>query len=148
MRKFILMSWILVMLSFSFVYATNTASLFQYDKASVESEFSELNQLEQYVHNHESGSIRNMEHLSKVMGVMQDDEEAASSDNGFAMDDMDWGAFAWGFCCCPIGFFTVAINSNKTNDQKLSYWIGVGVSTVLSAISTAASYSYYDFSYY
>ena len=55
----------------------------------------------------------------------------------FSIEDMDWGAFAWGFCCCPIGFFVVAVNSNKDSNQKLSFWIGWGVSVVLSTISSA-----------
>lgn len=65
----------------------------------------------------------------------------ASDDSGWSIDDMDWGSFAWGFCCCPIGFFVVAISSNKDSDQKLSYWIGVGVNVVLSAISSIATIS-------
>ena len=64
----------------------------------------------------------------------------------FTIDDMDWGSFAWGFCCCPIGFFVVAINDDKTQEQKTSYWIGVIAGVVLDVISSAA-YRASGFSY-
>ncbi len=44
---------------------------------------------------------------------------------GFDFDDIEWDAFAWGFCCFPVGMFTVVLNDESTNDDKASYWIGV-----------------------
>lgn len=65
---------------------------------------------------------------------------------GFTFDDMDWGSFAWGILCCPIGFFVVAINGNKSQDQKASFWIGWGVGVVLNiAYWAVAGNPYRDF---
>ncbi|MGB3468652.1 MAG: hypothetical protein WBA74_25430 [Cyclobacteriaceae bacterium] len=58
---------------------------------------------------------------------------------GFSIDDMDWGSFAWGLLCCPIGFFVVAINGNKSKEQKTSFWIGWGVGVVLNLLTTAVA---------
>lgn len=65
--------------------------------------------------------------------------EASPLAPNFGFDDMDWGAFAWGFCCSPVGFFVVAINSNKDNDQKASFWIGFVVILVLAAAGIAST---------
>ncbi len=56
----------------------------------------------------------------------------------FTLDDMDWGSFAWGFCCWPVGFFVVAINRDKSKEEKTSFWIGMAVSTILGIISNVA----------
>lgn len=61
---------------------------------------------------------------------------SSSAAAGFAFEDMDWAAFAWGFCCCPVGLFVVALNKDKEQEQKMSYWIGVGTNVVLSTISS------------
>lgn len=42
--------------------------------------------------------------------------------------------FLWGFLCCPVGFFVVAVNKNKTKDVKLSYWWGVFAYATLSVV--------------
>jgi hypothetical protein len=65
----------------------------------------------------------------------------AASSSAFSLDSMDWKSFAWGFCCCPVGFFVVVLNDDKDSDQKLSYWIGVAVNVVLSAISNGVAYA-------
>jgi hypothetical protein len=52
----------------------------------------------------------------------------------FSIDDMDWGAFAWGFCCWPIGLFVVVFNSRKDGDQKLSFFLGLAFAAVIGAI--------------
>ncbi len=60
---------------------------------------------------------------------------------GFSIDQMDWGAFAWGFCCCPVGFFVVAVNKNKSSESKISYWIGWAAGIVVNSISTVFYYA-------
>lgn len=52
--------------------------------------------------------------------------------------EIDWPAALWGFLCCPIGFFIYVTNSSRTQDEKLSYWIGVAASTVVSAVGFAS----------
>lgn len=116
-------------------YANVSANDFSYDATAFETEMVGLNQLEQDVNMH-GFTLSAVEASDKWstqlagLGLQQ---------ASWSINDMDWGSFAWGFCCWPIGFFVVAINSNKSNDQKLSFWIGTGVSVVLSAISTLAS---------
>lgn len=116
-------------------YANVSANDFNYDATAFETEMVGLNQLEQDVNMH-GFTLSTVETSDKWstqiagLGLQQ---------ASWSIDDMDWGSFAWGFCCFPIGFFVVAINSNKSNDQKLSFWIGTGVGVVFSAISYLAS---------
>jgi hypothetical protein len=34
---------------------------------------------------------------------------------------MNWKAFAWGFCCWPIGIFTVMLKDSSTREDKISF---------------------------
>jgi hypothetical protein len=115
-------------------FATVSADDFSYDAVAFETEMTSLNQLEQEVNLHGFS-------LTEVQASDKWSNELAGlglQQAGWSIEDMDWGSFAWGFCCFPIGFFVVAINSNKSNDQKLSFWIGAIVSTVTSAITYLA----------
>jgi len=105
----------------------------------LESEFESLTILDQYVE--ESNGITYTE-LSTLNLFDDYDSKYTASSGQDVVSSMDWGAFAWGFCCCPIGFFVVAVNSDKSQDEKMSYWIGVIVSSILSIISSAASGGY------
>jgi hypothetical protein len=62
--------------------------------------------------------------------------EGMMARNGFSLEDMEWGSFAWGFCCWPIGIFTVLLNDDKGSNHKISYFIGIGTSLVISALSS------------
>jgi hypothetical protein len=115
-------------------FATVSADDFSYDAVAFETEMTSLNQLEQEVNLHGFS-------LTEVQASDKWSNEFAGlglQQAGWSIEDMDWGSFAWGFCCFPIGFFVVAINGNKSNDQKLSFWIGAIVSTVTSAITYLA----------
>lgn len=111
--------------------ASVSADDFSFDAVAFGTEMTTLNQLEQDV-NMNGFSLAEVESSDKWgtqlagLGLNQ---------AAWSIDDMEWGSFAWGFCCWPIGFFVVAINSDKSKDEKLSFWIGTGVSIVLSAIS-------------
>ena len=48
---------------------------------------------------------------------------------------MDWASFAWGFLCCPIGFFVIITNKDKDSSQKKSFWIGTITGVILGAIT-------------
>lgn len=116
-------------------FATVSADDFSYDAVAFETEMTGLNQLEQDVN-------LNGFSLTEVKTSDKWSNELAGlglQQAGWSIEDMDWGSFAWGFCCFPIGFFVVAINGNKSNDQKLSFWIGAGVSVVFSAITYLAT---------
>lgn len=113
----------------------SNAELFSYDKEKVNSEFKELNELEKYVVENNFPAITDI----KVNGINECNLNlnVQNSLEGSMFDEMDWTAFAWGFCCCPVGFFVVAVNPDKDNISKKSYWIGVIVNVVSSAISQA-----------
>jgi hypothetical protein len=117
--------------------ATVSGNDFSYDEAAFATEMEELIALEQEVISHDFTltDLRSQDALTTKFASLD------LAQSAFGIDDMDWGAFAWGFCCWPIGFFVVAINSSKTNDQKLSFWIGMGTSVVISAISSIATLS-------
>ena len=112
------------------------ADRFVIDEAQLETEFAGLNQLEAFML--ENGTVTYAElqaqhgDLLAELGQLDAGSPLAPA---FSIADMDWGAFAWGFLCCIIGFFVVAINGNKDSLAKTSYWIGVVVSTLLGAIS-------------
>ena len=125
MKKLIL-SLSLLLMSLG-TMASTSASDFLLDEQSFQEEMSTLNQIEEELLNPNlNSSASGNTALFARHGLQQ---------SAFGMDEMEWGPFAWGFCCWPVGFFVVAINSNKSKNEKLSFWIGTGVSIVLSAIS-------------
>ena len=132
------MKKILLSLCLALVGLTSQAAVsandFQYDENLVTSEFQEVTALENSLLTN-NFSLNEVPESPALAGYLS----AMATPAPFSIDDMDWGAFAWGFCCFPVGFFVVAVNKNKTSDEKLSFWIGVGVSTVLSAITYFAT---------
>ena len=112
-------------------------------REQITNEIAPLNELEAFVN--QNGGISFSAILEKEDNILipldlVDMEASSLLAPEFRIEDMDWGSFAWGFCCCPIGFFTVAVNSSKSQNEKLSYWIGVGVNTILSVISNTIYY--------
>lgn len=113
------------------------------------SDFAELDQLEQQIK--ENGLLdydalikSNPELLSDLNLTNLRTINSVEATEGFSFDDMDWGSFAWGLLCCPVGFFVVAINGNKTSEQKASFWIGWGVGAVLNILYYAVAGNPYD----
>lgn len=127
------MKKILLLLCLALVGLTSQAAVsandFQYDETAVIAEFQEVTELENTLLANDF-SLNTAPESPALAGYLN----AMATPAPFSIDDMDWTAFAWGFCCWPVGFFVVAINSSKTSDQKLSFWIGTGVSIILSAI--------------
>lgn len=144
MKKITVIYCAIMMLAFN-VKASD--DLFSYDAAKMEAEFAALTQIEELVLANPEASAAEINtkivqsELIADISLYQNSSMFASMDGGFTFDDMDWGSFAWGFCCCYIGFFVVGINNNKTQDQRTSFWIGVGVNVVLGIISNAAYYA-------
>jgi hypothetical protein len=119
-------------------YATN-ADLFELNEEKINAEFSELNELEAYVSMNENVTIHNIyqENAGLVNGMnLSYGPEGMMGQNGFSIDTFEWGSFAWGFCCFPIGatigIFTVLLNDNKGSDHKISYFIGAGIGFLFS----------------
>ncbi|NUM32647.1 MAG: hypothetical protein HUU47_10050 [Bacteroidetes bacterium] len=120
------------------ISATNE---FSYDKNSLSDQFSQLEQVSLYV---DQNNVTYSE-LSKnpLFKGNLDLTNHISVKPNFSFDDIDWIAFAWGFLCCPIGFFIVVLDDDKSKEEKTSFWIGVISSVVLSSISALATPRYY-----
>jgi hypothetical protein len=115
-------------LSFNVVFAN--VGEFELNEEKLMAEFADLDAIDALV---EEGNFT-LAQLSDENPVMAASLSDSPLMQNFSIDDMDWGSFAWGFCCWPIGFFVVAINKNKDGDQKLSFWIGLAVNVVLGGI--------------
>lgn len=114
----------------------SAGSYFNENLNAIETEFQELSNLESAVlanpgmdfamateENLVSSNFANASELSVVSSL-----------------EFDIASFLWGFLCCPIGVFVVALSDNKTSDQKNSFWIGVAASVVLNAITAPVVY--------
>lgn len=124
----------LLALPFLSISATND---FSYDKEALSNDFSKLEQISVFV---DQSNVSYSE-LSKnpVFKGNLDLTNHISVKPNFKFDEMDWISFAWGFLCCPVGFFIVVLDDDKTKEEKTSFWIGVIASVVLSTISSIAS---------
>ena len=129
MKKFLLAA-ALVFAAYVNNSFASTADAFAYDENTVSAQLTEATQIENYVA--ANGDVTFTE--------LQADANAASALNlgnfnantaSFTFDDMNWKAFFWGFCCWPIGIFTVLIKSDSTREDKISFVIGVIVDVVI-----------------
>jgi hypothetical protein len=115
---------------------------FSYDKEVLSNEFSQLDKVANLV---DETNVTYDELLkTKVFeGNLELTNQIAVKPN-FELEDMDWLAFGWGFCCCPVGFFLYMIPSrDKSQEEKTSYWIGVAAGFILSAIGSGGYYVSY-----
>lgn len=131
MRKLI-STFIIAMFAFSYSGFASNTDLFEVDRQSLQTEFADLNEIEAYVLANQGVSVDEMQN-NPLIGSMDLNILRTSSPMGamFTIDDMEWGAFAWGLICCPIGFFVVGINGDSSQEEKTSYWIGVIVFALL-----------------
>ncbi len=131
MKKGILFSFMLLLISSVAFSGTTSDELFSYDKNQVEQEFTELNQLEAYVNANQGVT------LADVQLEFNSNFNMQSSPLKFDFGDIEWGAFAWGFLCCPVGFFVVVLDDRARKDEKTSFWIGVITNVVINGIINA-----------
>lgn len=131
----LLIAFLAVNLSFA-----GNADLFHVNEQELNDEFADLNALENFVQSNNFISLHaivdgNLYDVSAInINTM-----AASLQGSFAFQ---WEGFLWGFLCCPVGLFVIALNDDKDRDQKVSYWIGVAAASVLSAITAPRIYYY------
>lgn len=133
MKKFMLLNFAMLFIAITAFGGNSKAELFDYDKKEVQSEFEEINQVEQFVSTHQDATFQDVQSFYDANGLNNPSKGMVPL---FSIDDMEWGAFAWGFLCCPVGFFVVGINDSKRQDEKTSYWIGVVTSAVIGTIGT------------
>tara|TARA_B110000483_G_scaffold224284_1_gene282940 strand:- start:403 stop:855 length:453 start_codon:yes stop_codon:yes gene_type:complete len=143
-----------VVLAFAFIFKASASNvdLFSYDLSEINTELSDLEVVENIIAQNQNSTIDeiNRKIINNNLLNSSFDTNYKSSlmvRNAFTSDDMDWGAFAWGFCCWPVGLFVVATNNDKEQSQKKSYWIGCGSAIALDVIALVVAlvldYNYY-----
>ncbi len=121
---------LLFMSLFTVTLFAGNSDLFNLDETALEVQFQELTTLENFVLSNDNVTYIDLADKGFNMAGY-----AFNTNMDSGMEFM-WEGFLWGFLCCPVGFFVIAINSNETRDNKLSFWIGVGAASVLSAITS------------
>lgn len=122
---------------------------FSYDKIELSENFSEIDLISNYIDQNEiTFNELSKNHLFE--GNIELTNQISVKPN-LKFEDVDWGAFAWGFCCFPVGIFTVLINDKKDQKSKDSLWAGLGASSILSSLAYFGVYTYlimYSYTYY
>jgi hypothetical protein len=108
-------------------------NLYDFDEKALDAEFAELTAFEEKIIASDF-STEIVSEIKEKSFIELAASEPISVDQSNELY-MDWGSFAWGFCCCPVGFFVVAVSNQADHDMKTSYWIGVGANVVLGAIT-------------
>ena len=118
----------------------STADVFAYDENTVSAQLTEATQIENYVVANNDVTFSDMQadaNLTSALNLGNFNSNAAS----FTFDDMNWKAFFWGFCCWPIGLFTVVLKSDSTREDKISFFLGMGIQWIggiIGRLGTAA----------
>lgn len=108
-------------------------SEFSYDKNALTTEFSQLDKIETYVEKN-NVSYTELSNSPVFEGNIELTNAIAVKPN-LKFEDVDWGSFAWGFCCWPVGIFTVLINDDKDQNSKNSFWAGLGGSVIAYSVA-------------
>ncbi|MFT6855580.1 MAG: hypothetical protein ACJA0X_001554 [Cyclobacteriaceae bacterium] len=125
----------------AFALSTNSIEIEERDLVlninNFEEDFLELNELESIIL---AQGTYDLSELKKVIDKDLIDTMSSinsmKSTQGFDFSNFDIVSGLWGFLCCPIGFFVVAVNKDKSKDEKISFWLGVAVTTVISAATS------------
>jgi hypothetical protein len=128
MKKFLLVAALFVAAISNKSFA-NSADLFAYNESQVAVELTQATEIENYVTAHDNATLTALQadaNASNQLNLANFNSGAAA----FTFDDVNWKAFAWGFCCWPIGIFTVLLKSSSTKEDKISFFIGLAVAVV------------------
>jgi len=122
-------STLVLALAFVFNASASNADLFSYDLSEINTELSDLEIVENVIAQNQNSTIEEVNRKiinNNFLNSSFDTNYKSSlmSRNAFTIDDMDWGAFAWGLLCCPVGFFVVVTNKDKEKAQKASFFVG------------------------
>jgi hypothetical protein len=122
-------STLILALAFVFNASASNADLFSYDLSEINTELSDLEVVENVIAQNQNSTIEEVNRKiinNNFLNSSFDTNYKSSlmSRNAFTIDDMDWGAFAWGLLCCPVGFFVVVTNKDKEKAQKASFFVG------------------------
>ena len=131
-----------LLLAFAFVFnvSASNADLFSYDLSEITNELNDLELVENIIDQNQNSTVEEINSQiiknNFLSSSFETDYNSSLALRAGLMDDMDWGSFAWGFCCWPVGFFVVVTNKDKEQNQKKSFFVGWGTSVVLSIISS------------
>lgn len=129
MKKLIYSFLILALPTFSFAGDTE----FSYDKNSLTNEFSQLDKVAAYV-DKTNISYTELSNSHVFEGNIELTNSIAVKPN-LKFEDVDWGAFAWGFCCWPIGVFTVILKDDVDNNSKNSFFAGIASKVIATGVA-------------
>ncbi len=137
-------STLILALAFVFNASASNADLFSYDLSEINTELSDLEVVENVIAQNQNSTIEEVNRKiinNNFLNSSFDTNYKSSlmSRNAFTSDDMDWGAFAWGFCCWPVGFFVVVTNKDKEKAQKTSFFVGWLTGLIVQVISYVAT---------
>ena len=135
-----------VVLAFAFIFKASASNvdLFSYDLSEINTELSDLEVVENIIAQNQNSTIDEINRKiinNNFLNSSFDTNYKSSlmSRNAFTIDDMDWGAFAWGLLCCPVGFFVVVTNKDKEKAQKTSFFVGWLTGLIVQVISYVAT---------
>ena len=130
-----------VVLAFAFIFKASASNvdLFSYDLSEINTELSDLEVVENVIAQNQNSTIEEVNRKiinNNFLNSSFDTNYKSSlmSRNAFTIDDMDWGAFAWGLLCCPVGFFVVVTNKDKEKAQKTSFFVGWLTAVIVEVI--------------
>lgn len=115
----------------TFVLAGN--SEFSYDKNALKNEFSQLDKIETYI-DETNATYAELSNSTSFKDNIELTNAIAVKPN-LKFEDVDWGAFAWGFCCWPIGVFTVLLKDDVEKDSKNSFFAGIASRVIVTSVA-------------
>ena len=130
-----------LLLAFAFIFnvSASNADLFSYDLSEITTELSDLEVVENVIAQNQNSTVEeiNTQIIKNnfLSSSFETNYNSSLALRAGLIDEMDWGSFAWGFLCCPIGFFVIITNKDKDSSQKKSFWIGTITSVILGAIT-------------
>jgi hypothetical protein len=137
-----------LILAFAFIFnaSASNADLFSYDLSEINTELSDLEVVENVITYNQNSTIEeinkkiiNNNFLSNSFDTNYN--SSLMSRNAFTLDDMDWGAYAWGLLCCPVGFFVVVTNKDKEKAQKTSFFAGWLTAVIINSITYVVAFA-------
>ena len=137
-----------LLLAFAIIFnvSASNADLFSYDLSEISTELSDLKVVENVLSLNQNSTIEeiNTQIISNNFLSSSFDTKYKSSfisRNAFTIDEMDWGSFAWGLLCCPVGFFVVVTNKDKEHAQKTSFWVGWLTAVIINTVSYVVGFA-------
>ena len=132
-------STLLMAFAFIFNVSASNADLFSYDLTDINNELNDLEIVENLIDQNQNSTVEEI-NTQIIKNNLLSSSFETNYNSSLALkagliDEMDWASFAWGFLCCPIGFFVIITNKDKDSSQKKSFWIGTITGVILGAIT-------------